>query len=65
MSNRNKLDSESELTFLGKKRNGEKSKKKYENGLSIITMKNTENNYDIETEAIKLQNRYLKLAGEI
>ena len=24
-----------------------------------------ENNYDIETEAIKLQNRYLKLAGEI
>ena len=46
MSNRNKLDSESELTFLGKKRNGEKSKKKYENGLSIITMKNTENNYD-------------------
>ena len=47
MSNRNKLDSASELSFLGKKRNGEKeSKKKYENGLSILTMKNQENNYD-------------------
>ncbi len=44
MNIKNKLDLESELSFLGKKRNIEKeSKKKQENG---IILKNPENNYE-------------------
>jgi hypothetical protein len=44
MNIKNKLDLESELSFLGKKRNIEKvSKKKQENG---IILKNNENNYE-------------------
>ena len=44
MNRQNKLDSESDLSFLGKKRNNEKeSKKKNENGVNI---KNIENNYE-------------------
>ena len=44
MNNKNKIDSVSDIYFLGKKRNGEKdSKKKNENGL---TTKNIENSYE-------------------
>jgi len=44
MNIQNKLDLESEISFLGKKRNSEKeSKKKQENG---IILKNNENNYE-------------------
>ena len=44
MNNKNKIDSVSDIYFLGKKRNGEKdSKKKNENGL---TKKNIENSYE-------------------
>ena len=44
MNNKNKIDSESDISFLRKKRNNEKeSKNKYQNG---IINKNPENNYD-------------------